>query len=272
MRRVAALAALLVLAAGCGSNGGDKSADTTSSSNGSGPNLIAQAAANTSRAGGLKIDFEIAGPGVHGGGRGAFDTGDTGTGRLAMTFETNGQATTMDTVVDGATLYVRSPVFAQLLPAGKEWVRLDLSKLASAEGVDLGSLVDSNPSPNSALAYLSGSSGSVRVVGHSKVKGVETTHYRTTIDLRQAARKAKGSAKRSIRRVINVAGVRKLPVDVWVGDDGYVRKIIYSQHSSRNQAAKITMELYDFGSTVTAGAPPASSVVDFQQLLTPQGG
>jgi hypothetical protein len=272
MRRLAALAALLVLASGCGGSGGDKSADTTGSSNGSGPNPIAQAAASTSQAGGLKIDFEIAGPGVHGGGRGAFDTGSTGKGRLAMSFQTNGQATTMDTIVAGSTLYMRSPVFAQLLPAGKEWVRLDLAKLASAEGVDLGSLVDSNPSPNSALAYLNGANGPVRVVGHSKVRGADTTHYRTTIDLEQAARKAKGSQKRSIRRVINVAGVRKLPVDVWVGDDGYVRKVIYSQHSSRNQEAKITMELYDFGSTVTTGAPPASSVVDFQQLITPQGG
>jgi hypothetical protein len=272
MRRAAALAALLVLAAGCGSSGGDKSADTTGSGNGSGPNPVAQAAANTSKAGGLKIDFEIAGPGVNGGGRGAFETGEANRGQLAMTFETNGRATTMDTIVDGPTLYMRSPVFTQLLPAGKEWVRLDLAKLASTQGVDLGSLVDSNPSPSSALAYLNGATGPVRVVGHSKVRGTDTTHYRTTIDLEQSARKAKGSAKRSIRRVIDVAGVRKLPVDVWVGDDGYVRKVIYSQHSSRNQAAKITMEMYDFGSTVSAGAPPASSVVDFQQLLTPQGG
>ena len=72
--------------------------------------------------------------------------------------------------------------------------------------------------------------------------------------------------------MIDVAGVTKLPVEVWVGDDGYVRKVTYAQHSGRNQSAKITMEMYDFGSPVTITAPPAATVIDFQKMLTPQGG
>ena len=71
---------------------------------------------------------------------------------------------------------------------------------------------------------------------------------------------------------IDVAGVKRLPMDAWVGDDGYVRKVSYRQHSGRNQSAKITMELYDFGSPVTVTAPPAATVIDFQKLLGPQGG
>jgi hypothetical protein len=61
-------------------------------------------------------------------------------------------------------------------------------------------------------------------------------------------------------------------VDVWVGEDGYVHKVIYRQYSGKNQSAKITMELYDFGAPVTITPPPATTVIDFAQLLGPQGG
>jgi hypothetical protein len=267
MRRLAVFGALLLVAAGCG--GGSKSTQSSSPAQ----NPIAAASTKTSRAGSVKIEFAIAGKAVKGGGRGAFDTSSTGAGRLAMTVEGNsGGATTVDTISSGALLYIRTPVFQQALPPGKEWVRVDLARLAKQNGVDLGSLVDSNPTPKGALAYLRGSTGKVEELGKEKVKGEDTTHYKTTIDLEQAAKRAKGSTRQSIRRVIDVAGVTKLPVEVWVGDDGYVRKVTYVQHSGRNQSAKITMEMYDFGSPVTITAPPPATVIDFQKMLTPQGG
>jgi hypothetical protein len=268
MRRLAVFGALLLVAAGCG-GGGTKS---TQSSTTADQNPIAQAAAKTSRAGSVKIEFAISGKAVKGGGRGVFDTSPNGSGRLAMTVEGNsGGATTVDTISSGALLYIRTPVFQQALPPGKEWVRVDLAQLAKQNGVDLGSLVDSNPTPKGALAYLRGSTGPVQDLGKEKVKGENTTHYRTTIDLEQAARRAKGSTRQSIRRVIDVAGVTKLPVNVWVGDDGYVHKVTYTQHSGRNQSAKITMEMYDFGVPVTITPPPAATVIDFQKMLGPQG-
>jgi len=171
MRRLAALAALLVVAAGCG--GGGKGSD-----NGGGQpigNPIARAAANTSRAGSVKIDFGISGKGIKGGGRGVFDTDTAGSGRLAMTVESGGQSTGVDTVIDGTVLYIRTAVFQQALPAGKEWVRLDLAQFAKQQGLNLGSLVDSNPNPNGALAYLRGSTGDVENLGKEKVRGTETT-------------------------------------------------------------------------------------------------
>ena len=81
MRRPAILAALLLVVAGCGGGGG-KSAQNSALA---GLNPIAQAAAKTSGAGSVKIEFDISGKGVNGGGRGVFDTGTTGAGRLAMT-------------------------------------------------------------------------------------------------------------------------------------------------------------------------------------------
>jgi ABC-type glycerol-3-phosphate transport system substrate-binding protein len=132
MRRLAVFGALLLVAAGCG--GGSKSTQSGASPT---ENPIAAAATKTSQAGSVKIDFGISGKAVNGGGRGAFDTSSTGGGRLAMTVEGNsGGATTVDTISSGNLLYIRSPVFQQAIPPGKEWVRVDLAKLAKQNGVD----------------------------------------------------------------------------------------------------------------------------------------
>ncbi len=265
MRRLAALAVLAVTAAGCGGGGGG-------SSSGSG-DPIARAAAKTARAGSVRADFEIAGSALNGTGSGVFDNDKKGTGKLTLAVRSQGQSVTLDTIVIGPVLYMRSAVFAQAgLPPGKEWVRLDLAKLAQQQGVDLGSLLSSNPSPSGALAYLRGSAGQVDKVGEEKVQGVDTTHYRTTIDLERAASRSTGRAREAIRRVIRVSGVKRIPVEAWVDSAGYVRKVTYTEHSSRSQSSRITMELHDFGPHVSIASPPSKTVIDFQTLLQPQGG
>jgi hypothetical protein len=263
MRYLALVTALAFAAAGCGGGG-------SASSSG---DPLARAAAKTSRAASVKADFVIAGPSVDGTGSGVFDNDKRGTGKLTLAVRSQGQSVTVDTIVLGSVLYMRSDVFRQAgLPAGKEWVRLDLAKLAQQQGVDLGSLTASNPNPSGGLAYLRGSGGEVEKVGGERVQGVETTHYKTTIDLERAAARATGRARESIRRVIKVSGVKRIPVEAWIDDDGYVRKMIYTEHASRRQSSKITMELHDFGPHVPIASPPRSSVIDFEDLLEPQGG
>jgi hypothetical protein len=260
MRGLAALAALALAAAGCG--GGSRSADP-----------LARAAAKTAHAGSVKADFVIAGPSLSGTASGIFDNDKRGTGRLTLVVRSQGQSVTVDTIVAGTVLYMRSDVFRQAgLPAGKEWVRLDLAKLAQQQGIDLGSLAASNPSPSGGLAYLRGSGGQVEEVGRERVRGVETTHYETTIDLERAASRSTGRARDSIRRVIRVSGVKRIPVEAWIDGTGYVRKMIYTEHAGRTQSSKITMELHDFGPHVSIASPPSETVIDFQDLLRPQGG
>jgi hypothetical protein len=262
MRRLAILAALAVGAAGCGGGGGSASSDP-----------ISRAATKTAHAGSVKADFEIAGSALNGTGSGVFDNDKRGTGELSLAVRAQGQTVNVDTIVLGPVLYMRSDVFRQAgLPAGKEWVRLDLARLARQQGVDLGSLAASNPSPSGGLAYLRGSDGGVEKVGGENVQGVDTTHYKTTIDLERAAHRATGRARESIRRVIRVSGTKRIPVEAWIDGNGYVRKMIYTEHSGRKQSSKITMELHDFGPHVSIASPPEASVIDFQDLVQPQGG
>jgi hypothetical protein len=254
MRRLAALAALGVLAAGCG-GGGSGSAS---------PDDIAQAANKTSRVGSLEAEFGIAGQGVRGSGSGVFDNGARPAGQLNMQVQAGGQQIPVDTVVTGNVFYMRSPAFARTLGNGKQWVKLDLAKLAKQRGVDLGGLLNASPTPGNALAYLAGAEH-VEKVGDDKVGGQDTTHYKVRVDVSDAAKKASGSVQSSLRGVSS-SGVDKLPMDVWVDSNGYIRKVRYEEHAGRQQAANVVMQLHDFGKRVTIEPPPSDSVVDLTRL------
>ena len=80
--------------------------------------------------------------------------------------------------------------------------------------------------------------------------------------------KASGSVKSSLRGV-QAIGVKKLPMDVWLDPNGYIRKVRYSEHAGRQQAADVVMQLHDFGKHIAIEPPPSDSVLDLTKL---QGG
>jgi hypothetical protein len=261
MGRGAAALVLALALAGCGGGGGGGSASGDS---------IAQAAAKSGRAGSVKTDFTVRGAGAKGTGTGVFNTGKDRSGRLTMELEVNGRKSELESIVTGNVLYMRSPVFAQAGLSGRqEWVKLDLVALAKQRGVDLSSLVNASPTPNSVLGYLRGA-GKVEKRGSETVRGKEATHYHVTVDLERAAARADAATAESIRRVIRASGLKKLPVEAWVDDDGYLRKVKWAEHTSQQTAAQVTMELYDFGAPVEVNPPPKGHVLDLLQRL--QGG
>jgi hypothetical protein len=259
MRRVAVLAVLALLcAAGCGGGGDSASGDD-----------IARAAKKTTRAGSLEADFAISGAGLEGNGSGVFNTGDGRNGQLTMKVTASGREIPVDTIVTGDVLYMRSPVFAQAVTGGKQWIKLDLAKLAKQRGADLSSFLNASPTPTNALAYLAGARD-VKKAGSESVQGTKSTHYEVTVDLQRAASRATGSEREALKRVISQSRLRTLPLDVWVDGSGYIRKVSYQEHAGRRQPAEVTMELHDFGAPVSIKPPPSDSVVDLMQRI--QGG
>lgn len=253
MRRLAALAALAVLAAGCGGGGSSAS-----------PADIARAAKKTSSVGSFEADFGITGQGLSGKGSGVFDNGKSPAGQLNMTVTASGRQIPVDTVVTGNVFFMRSPAFARSIARDKQWIKLDLAKLARQRGVDLGGLLNASPTPTNALAYLQGTDR-VKRVGSGQAGGKDATHYRVRVDVRKAARKASGTARTTLEGV-RAGGVEKLPMDVWVDANGYIREVSYQEHAGRQQAAKVTMELHDFGPRVSIQPPPSDSVFDLTKL------
>jgi hypothetical protein len=265
MRNLGAIAGavvLVVVLAGCG---GGKSSNSAKPVSG---DLIVAAAAKSTNAGSVEADFKLSGAGVNGSGSGVFNTGSSRSGQLKMKVDVQGMSVPIDSVVTGSVLYMRSPVFSQLgLSNDKQWIKLDLAQLGEQQGIDLSSLANASPTPTSALSYLRGSS-KVREVGSESVGGVDTTHYKVTVDLERAAAKSTGAERRSLNRVVRASGVKKLPIDVWVDGKGYVRKVEYAQRTGGgSKPVRVTMTLHDYGAPVTVKPPPASATVDFMQAL-----
>ena len=260
-RRLAAVFVLVLALAGCGGGGGGSGGGGAKSSD-----QIALAADKTSKAGSMQADFSVSGAGVDGHGTGVFNTGPKGSGRLSITVDVAGRSFKIDTVITGTVLYMRSSAFKQFT-GGKQWVKLDLGKIARQRGIDLGSLLNTSPTPTSALAYLGGSAGKVEKVGSAKVQGVDTTHYRVTVDLQRAASHAKGTARQSLKRLLQTSGVSKVPEDVWIDDQGFVRKVVYESAGRGTKKTRVSMVLHDFGPRVSIQPPPSGSVVDIMNQV-----
>lgn len=239
-RRIALLLLLLALPFGAAACGGGKKSSTTANS-GSPSDVIKNAAEMTAKAGTMHMTLTAASAGgtkVAVAGNGGFDM-SSNQGELHLHFATSGISSTIDSVLDGTDVYLKSPLFSLVLPAGKSWIKVNLKTAGKAGGVDLSSLLSEDPTQ--ALDSLQKNLTGVTKVGTAQVHGVSATHYKATV-----AKTAGTTA----------AGV----YDVWVGDDGYIYRVRTTVAGAG--AVTATSNLFDFGKPVTVTVPPASETVD----------
>ena len=111
-------------------------------------------------------------------------------------------------IQDGDVAYVHFPLIAKELPAGKTWVKGDAkSSRAPTPGSwsQFGSFAGTDP--RDIFGLLKAVSGSIEAVGSEEIRGVETSHYRATIDpakleelVPAAQRKSLGGLDQTARR------------------------------------------------------------------------
>lgn len=171
-------------------------------------------------------------------------------------------------------VYMKSRLFDSALPDGKSWLHLDLA--AAGKKLGIGDPTQFGTSdPSETLSDLEATSDRVERVGTEEVRGVSTTHYSATIELRKlpavvpAAKRA--SARRKADKLIEVTGTDSYPVDVWIDKHHLVRRVQVSlkmkippQEASMHM--DLTTEMYDFGPKPKAKRPPASETVDAAKL------
>ena len=125
------------------------------------------------------------------------------------------------------------------------------------------------------LGLLEAVSGSITAVGSDKVHGVETSHYRATIDTSKLAQLVPAAHRQSLGgldQTARQAGVTALPVDVWVDADQLVRKVSIDLDAKQPGTAmavkaSLVVELYDcYGTPLELTLPPADQVVDAATL------
>jgi hypothetical protein len=176
-------------------------------------------------------------------------------------------------------LYMNMPVLAGRLPAGKTWIKLDLAKLASKAGVDASQLGSLNQAdPTQFLSYLRASSGAVTTVGSEQIGGTPTTHYRATLQLDRILDRLPDSQRAAARGMLEHLGTGSIPVDVWVDQQGRLRRMQLSIGGGStgtngtsplaSVSGTLTLDLTSYGPVPPIVPPPASQVFDASAVAT----
>jgi hypothetical protein len=243
---------------------------------------VAGAATKTENAGGAKVAMTVGldGPGGQSFSLAANGVFDQGEADLTMDVSSLLAAANLPSS-DGSievrylqesgdpVLYLNAPFVSTMLPGGKPWLRLDLQQAGKSLGLDLNQLMgQANQNPAQVLDLLR-ASGSVEKVGTETVNGDSTTHYKATIDLSTAAGKVGADAQAMVQHLIDQGAPSTIPVDVWIGDDGLVRRLTLDESvakAGQAGAVHLTLNLSDYGTAVNVSAPPSGDTLDLTAL------
>jgi hypothetical protein len=200
--------------------------------------------------------FTITGGGQSASGQGVGDF-RTGDANATVTLPLLGEIQVLSV---GGAPYVEVPEQFRQFNSGKPWARTDTVNVLQLANAALGGLGLSQPfDPAQVLPYVRGVSGEVTEVGRETVRGIAATHYRASIDLSRAAEQSNPEVQPGWR---GAAAKQPLPADLWVDDQGRLRKLIVTVTGLMPVTA--TFELWDFGIAVNAVAPPPDQVGEFE--------
>jgi hypothetical protein len=186
-----------------------------------------------------------------------------------------GEVKVLSVKEDGhSVVYVNVPALASVLPGGATWIKADVEKAASLAGSDFGQLLGlSGQGPAQTLELLRGA-GTVVKVGSDSIDGANVTHYRATVDLKQALEQ-QGVPAATVQALIATGASTELPIDVWIGDgDGLVHRIQLAYDATVNGqrvSAQLSMTMSDWGTDVSIDVPADDQVFDATALAAKLG-
>ena len=213
-------------------------------------------------------------------GTGAIDTVHR---RAAFVFRVSGtpglpggaRTTKFEQVLDGLVMYMRAPIF-KAATGGKEWVKFDMQRIQRAAGTAMPG-DDLYSDPSQMVDQLRAVSGDVERVGRETVRGVRTTHYRATVDLRRYPKLApparRAQARRAVERLIDLTGESKMPQEVWIDGRRRIRRCKFDvEMKLANLPGRPTMrmqmteDLFAFGTPVSIEVPSDDDAKDVTEL------
>jgi hypothetical protein len=165
-------------------------------------------------------------------------------------------------------VYVKSPLLASAVPDGKSWLHVNIDQMGKRLGIASPSQFGQQD-PSQLLRNLGALSDRVEEVGRERVRGVDTTHYRATVQLRKLDALARGPEKAAVRqeskRMIQLLGTDSYPIEAWIDSRHLVRRIRFAMkvhQQGESFAMDMTADMYDFGPKPKAKRPPADDVYD----------
>jgi hypothetical protein len=206
-----------------------------------------------------------AGASIHLTGAGATDLA-TPTGSL--TVDVPGAGAIEERMVDG-TVYMHYPNVTpgSGLPAGKTWVSMNFGQLCGNPSMLGGS---GAADPTSILSQLrNNSTTGLQDLGSATVAGVQTTHYRATLDLAKEAKTKCSSGPLSGVIAKQAARVPTMPADIWVDSADRIRQMRIRMDMPVGTATAhldMTMGFSGFGVPVDVAPPSPAETIDATQL------
>ena len=202
--------------------------------------------------------------------------------RASMSMDLGRLGGTMDMVVADGVAYLRSPMMAGRVDTA--WVSMDLAAIDPAAAAQFsGGFGD-------ASSYVALFAGVVdaRAAGEEIVRGIRTTHYTGTIDVvkaseaiaqvvgEEAGTEAQEQLERSVLQ-LNTLGLRRIPFDAWVDEDGLLRRQRFSMDlglvpGAEGGSMEMTVDLSRYGEPVEIRVPGRSEVTDITRLVKSGGG
>jgi hypothetical protein len=210
--------------------------------------------------------------------------GDLRTDQAILTVQLPAPLGQIEVRSTGQDYFVHLPPQLIRVADGRPWVRVDRSSLQALAGSQLGvPALGTTLDFSSLLAWLQGVSGQITTVGHERIHGTPTTHYRAQVDLSRVAA-TMGADANDASGLAQTVG-RTIPMDVWIDAQGRLRQLkialdLNTLHAPQGvtlptQArgtAVLTVDLWNFGVAVHPVPPPANQVSDATSLIGGRAG
>jgi hypothetical protein len=178
----------------------------------------------------------------------------------------------LHTVVVGGTAYAQLPSMFALFTGGKQWASVSLDQLSRLQFGTALSQLGTTSNPFEQLRYLDGVRDDAREVGKEPIEGRETTRYAASIDLDRTPAAQDPATRPAVDRLRALIGSATLPVEVWVDDDGYLRRFRQTITAGAGGGAPATtstttVTFREFGVDARIAPPPPDQVTDLSRLL-----
>jgi hypothetical protein len=180
----------------------------------------------------------------------------------------------MVVVVDGVTTYMRMPML-DALTGTTGWLSMTPEDIGLA-GSALGMGIAPTNNPTQMMEALRGISDDLEEVGTEEVRGTDTIHYRGTIDLERALAQVREELRPALQAQLGDLAAT-LPVEVWLGEDGLVRRLSMdmvellakasAESGQKMEGGSMVMEFFDYGADVEVQVPDADETRPFTEVL-----
>ncbi len=157
--------------------------------------------------------------------------------------------------------------FFSMLGVTTDWVSMDAEEAGDTAGAFGAAPID----PTEFVDSFDVEGVEIEELGTETVRGVSTTHYRLTVDPEVLAEQAGDDAIEDLEELGALGLDGPLPVEFWVGDDGYLYRMmmdIEGDGLADGSFGALTMiyEMFDYNSAITIDPPPAEDVTDGSEL------